>query len=164
MCRAVFAWISCFFLVFFSQASLSNVDHLPFFRLSVNKLIVEAEQNQSFAQFVLAMRYQVGFGVVQSHQKAAFWYKRAAIAGNYEAQRLIGEIHYNGLGVPKDYIEAYAWWNIASIADRRKKFSQREVSALRDMAEKQMSAQSVAKAQIRSQRLYKVIQRRQQRN
>ncbi len=39
---------------------------------------------------------------------------KAAEQGNEDAQLKIGCMYFYGEGTPKDYIQAYAWWNIAS--------------------------------------------------
>jgi len=41
------------------------------------------------------------------------WYRRAADEGNDEAMHNIGALYENGLGVPKDSVEARKWFRKA---------------------------------------------------
>lgn len=45
-----------------------------------------------------------------NYVNAVQWYKKAADAGNGEAMNAIGDMYYNGEGVPKDYTEAMKWY------------------------------------------------------
>jgi hypothetical protein len=51
--------------------------------------------------------------VAQDHPKAVYWFRKSAESGNSLAQAKLGSCYYNGNGVPKDEIEAYAYFNIA---------------------------------------------------
>ena len=42
------------------------------------------------------------------------WYRKAAEQGHVGAQCSLGVMYANGKGVPKDYVEAYAWWSVAA--------------------------------------------------
>ena len=44
---------------------------------------------------------------------AVYWYAVAAEQGNHFAQHNLGGMYYDGEGVPKDYVMAYMWWNLA---------------------------------------------------
>ena len=46
--------------------------------------------------------------------------KAAAEQGDTRAQEGLGSIYEAGLGIPKDYIQAYAWSNIAAAQGSRK--------------------------------------------
>jgi TPR repeat protein len=41
-------------------------------------------------------------------------FRPLAEQGNILAQYQVGWAYYNGLGVPQDYIEAYAWYSVAA--------------------------------------------------
>ena len=60
-----------------------------------------------------------------------------------DAQRKLGFGYLLGLGVEKDYVEAYAWFNLASVIDA-------DSAKYRDELEKKMSPQQVAEAQKRT--------------
>ena len=47
------------------------------------------------------------------HRQAADWFKRAALAGNVYAQRNLGSLFRQGLGVPRDDIRAFGWYDAA---------------------------------------------------
>ena len=42
------------------------------------------------------------------------WYSQAAEKGIVRAQEKLGLMYADGSGVPKDNVQAYAWWNIAA--------------------------------------------------
>lgn len=53
--------------------------------------------------------------------EAVKWYRKAAEQGFANAQTNLGTMYYNGEGVPKDLVQAHAWWNIAGSARPKKK-------------------------------------------
>jgi TPR repeat protein len=55
-----------------------------------------------------------GFGVSQDLPQAVKYYRQAALAGNGRGQANLGRMYLAGSGVPKDYIEAYKWFYLAS--------------------------------------------------
>jgi len=54
--------------------------------------------------------------VKQSNDKAAYWFKEAAIQGHLQAQQAYGLLLAQGTGVPQDYVLAYAWMNMPAEA------------------------------------------------
>lgn len=78
-----------------------------------------AEKNYPDACYDLGTHYWDGIGVEKSHVHAAFWLLKAAcIADSYiagKAQIALGDIYSRGgHGLEKDWLEAYAWYAIAS--------------------------------------------------
>jgi TPR repeat protein len=61
--------------------------------------------------------------------------------GNARAQNNLGHMYYNGEGIPKDYVEAYKWFNLAA--------AQGNVAAksLKEIVEKRMTKQQIAEGQ-----------------
>ena len=51
-----------------------------------------AKEGEAEAQHNLAKRYQKGFAVKKSCQKAAFWYQRAAFSGDPDAKELLEKV------------------------------------------------------------------------
>ena len=49
----------------------------------------------------------------QSFEKAAEWYKKAAIQGESEAMFSLGYLYENGKGTDRDYSEALRWYKMA---------------------------------------------------
>ena len=45
--------------------------------------------------------------------EAARLFRKSADQGNVTAQDSLGVLYVNGEGVPQDYVQAYAWFNIA---------------------------------------------------
>ncbi len=50
---------------------------------------------------------------VQNYAGAAKWFRRAADQGHADAQAVLGSLYAVGLGVPKDFVNAYAWVSLA---------------------------------------------------
>ena len=48
--------------------------------------------------------------------KAIFWFKLAAKNGNPAAQGSLSELYKMGIGVPQDFVKAYAWQNISIVS------------------------------------------------
>lgn len=46
---------------------------------------------------------------------AAYWMQRAANQGLAVAQRELGWMYEHGLGVPRNYVAAYMWYNLAGV-------------------------------------------------
>lgn len=52
--------------------------------------------------------------MAQNYIEALQWYRKSADQGNAVAQFNIGEMYMNGQGVPQDYVQAYALFNLAA--------------------------------------------------
>src|ERR1700733_1580354 len=65
-------------------------------------------------QIELAAAYFTGRGVKQDEKLAAYWYERAAAAGDPEAQKQIGYFYQIGMGVPQDSARAVHWYQLAA--------------------------------------------------
>ena len=51
-----------------------------------------------------------GLTIEQDHEKAAYWYRKAAEAGDAKAQRSMGLLYKRGEGVERDYAQAMEWF------------------------------------------------------
>lgn len=61
-------------------------------------------------------QYNAGISLlrtVQNFAGAAKWFRRAADQGHANAQAVLGSLYAVGLGVPKDFVNAYAWVSLA---------------------------------------------------
>ena len=79
------------------------------------------------------------------------WIRRAAEQGDALAQNNLGAMHYFGQGVEKDYVDAYAWFNLAAA------HGYDSAAESRDKLEGRMSPRQVADAQKRTEELKKLI-------
>jgi uncharacterized protein len=67
--------------------------------------------------------------VRQSYSVAAEWYRQAAenvpdLGGAGQGRKNLGLLYMPGLGVPKDYVQAYMWFSWPSThRDMKKKYS-----------------------------------------
>lgn len=69
-----------------------------------------AEKGHVESQFSLARLYADGNAV----EEALRWYREAARNGHRRAQNNLGRLYAMGLGVHKDYVEAYRWWLLSA--------------------------------------------------
>ena len=60
------------------------------------------------------MFYDGALGAPQNYREAVKWYLLAAHQGDAQAQGSLGEMYAKGQGVPKDFIKAHAWMNLAA--------------------------------------------------
>ncbi len=58
------------------------------------------------SQVMLGSMYLDGMGVEVDHEKAFYWFSKAAIQNDSEAQYLLGFMYENGLGLDIDYAQA----------------------------------------------------------
>lgn len=77
-----------------------------------------AAKGDAYSELMLGSKYQTGTdGLEKDYQQAMKYYRLSAEQGNSMAQFMIGSLYSTGLGVPKDYIEALAWINVAAASD-----------------------------------------------
>jgi hypothetical protein len=62
----------------------------------------------------LAGNYFTGHGIAQDLKLSAYWYEKAAEAGDPEAQTQIGYFYEAGIGVQKDPVRAFHWYQLAA--------------------------------------------------
>ncbi len=75
----------------------------------------------------------------RDYVQAAKWYRKAADAGNPEAQMNLGILYANGQGVPLDYVRGFAWLSRAKAAGLKR--ATQALHSLRDiMTPKQLMA------------------------
>jgi TPR repeat protein len=91
--------------------------------------------------------------VPKSVTEAGKWFRASAEQDFAPAQFLLGVLSYGGEGVPKDWVEAYAWFSLAAKTDER---AARE----RDGLANEMSPQQIASAYQRTKELRAMIDAR----
>ena len=82
-----------------------------------------AEQGSVNGQELVGDMYSEGEGVAENHANAFNWILKAALNWQEglemcQVRRKIADAFYKGDGVPKDLIEAYAWFSV--VAERVK--------------------------------------------
>ncbi len=80
------------------------------------------------------------------HAAALKWYRLAAVQGNAGAQRHLGELYYDGLGVTQDTARAYVWLHLAAAAGDARAARYRDLAARRLKPSQVAEAQKVARA------------------
>ena len=68
-------------------------------------------------------------------------YRLAAEQGLADAQHNLGDMYYNGEGVPEDYVLAYMWYNLAAAQGNE------TAQSNKDRAERRMTPEQIAEAQ-----------------
>ena len=66
-----------------------------------------AEKGDADAQTVIATCYLSGDGVAQNFRLAFEWMQMAARQGQVQAQCLVGEMYYKGIGTEQDQEKAF---------------------------------------------------------
>lgn len=75
----------------------------------------DAESSDTFRDFMIGLDIYNGWGQTdQNYLEATKYFERAARGGHTQAQQYLGLMHYKGLGVAKDNIEAYKWFDLAA--------------------------------------------------
>lgn len=95
----------------------------------------EARARLAHVAFKIGLAYEKGQAVVgdgkpvlPDYERAAKWYRRAADAGNADAQFSMGYLYEQGLGVPRNIVRAYADY---LFAERDARDEVREAATLR---------------------------------
>ena len=73
-----------------------------------------AQQGNATGQANLGFGYLFGQGTAQNLGKAVKWLRIAAEQGDPYAQYYMGNFYRTGKGVPKDPVQAYFYWDLAS--------------------------------------------------
>lgn len=103
---SIFGLMLC---LIWGQIAWASGEH--FRNMPNDRLIYYAEQGNVEAQLHLADRYDEGFGIEQSFEQSAKWYRKAAEQNSAEAQFGLGSL-YNGILV-KDLPKAKYFFGIA---------------------------------------------------
>jgi uncharacterized protein len=85
--------------------------------LALKWLQKAADAGDPDAQVVLGQKYADGEGVKQSYEIAASWFRKAAehvpdLGGAGQGRYQLGQLYMEGLGVPRDFIQAYFWLSL----------------------------------------------------
>jgi uncharacterized protein len=80
----------------------------------ITQLKADAQKGYASQQIELAAAYFTGNGVTQDAKQAAYWYRKAAEAGDPEAENEIGFFYQAGIGVPVDHARALHWYQLAA--------------------------------------------------
>jgi TPR repeat protein len=80
----------------------------------ITQLKADAQKGYASQQIELAAAYFTGNGVTQDAKQAAYWYQKAAEAGDPEAENEIGFFYQAGIGVSVDRARALHWYQLAA--------------------------------------------------
>jgi uncharacterized protein len=123
---------------FYEQGVLGTINHTQ----ALSWIQESAKQGHPDAQVSLGQMYEDGEGVLQNYAVAAKWYRKAAehvpnLGGAGQGRNNLGLLYLNGLGVPKDFVQAYFWFSLANS----------EPSASASYAKAHMNQREIAKAE-----------------
>jgi TPR repeat protein len=93
-------------LEFCSQEEIYSVSAVDYFKKA-------ADLGCSPAQVKLAQYYKD----LKDYKQALKWFERAANDGNAAAYKSLGDMYYEGLGIPKSYQDAFVWYAKAAMKD-----------------------------------------------
>lgn len=99
----------------------------------------------------LGVLYREGRGVERNLDRARELFEAASRAGSDDAQLSLGAMHYNGTGMPRNPVEACAWFIIS--AERGNKNAAKNL----DMAERSLGRDTMQKAERRAEILKKQL-------
>ena len=90
-----------------------------------------------------------GVGMYQNYSEAAQWYRKCADAGSWQGQMSLGELYFDGKGVPKDLVLAYMCLNSAAAAAPQNALVSmgNDIAKQRDDLAALMTQEQVAEAQ-----------------
>jgi TPR repeat protein len=97
----------------FGAIVLAIPTHLRAADLDIPRLQVEAERGSIKEEVELGAAYFAGRGVPQNEKLAAYWYEKAANAGDPGAQKQMGYFYDVGIGVKRDPAQAMRWYQRA---------------------------------------------------
>jgi TPR repeat protein len=82
--------------------------------IDVPELQSEAERGFVPKEIELAAAYFTGHGVARDEKMAAYWYEKAAMSGDPEAENEIAFLYQTGVGVATDPARAFHWYQLAA--------------------------------------------------
>jgi len=133
---------------------------IPEFKISnqLKRLLKEAESGDADAQYRVGDAYDNGLGAgAMGGIWSMKWYQKAASQGHVGAARGIGWLHYQGNGVPKDFLVAAEWFS--RCADKRDESCRMGLSFLSESGEGRVS-RDVSRAKEMQQELAESLQKR----
>ena len=84
---------------------------------SLEVVIQRANQGDADAQYLVgATLFSGKYGDLkdQAQAHAATWFRAAAEQGHAKAQLALGNMYFNGFGIPQNYVEAAKWYSKAA--------------------------------------------------
>jgi TPR repeat protein len=103
-----------------------------------------ADKGHQDAQYMMAVHYAEGRGVLQDYNESARLVTDLVSKGHADAQTQLGHMYRRGLGLELSKTSAYLWYNIAASNGNR------EAVALRDTVATQLSTTELSEVQRQS--------------
>ena len=107
--NCIYSRVSCI-AVGFALIFLATVETAHAIDPDVSQMQAAAARGSIPQELKLGAAYFVGRGVEQSSKLAAYWYEKAANAGDPRAQKQIGFFYQAGIGVQRDPGRAVKWF------------------------------------------------------
>jgi S1-C subfamily serine protease len=89
--------------------------------LTINELVKQAQTGDAKWEYELGIYfyYSTDEDRDQALAMAVRWFRKAAEQGYKPAQSYLGDCYASGNGVPQDFVQAYMWYNLASVQTDR---------------------------------------------
>ena len=97
-----------------------NTDYFGNYPSKGSPSICGESTSDMFEQRALGWDFNEGKGVEKDYQKAACWFKKAALQGDIPSQRKLGHMYTQGKGVEQDYDKAIVWLKKAALQGDKK--------------------------------------------
>ncbi len=101
--------------------------------------------NSIKAECGLGSMAEKGVGMTQDYSEASEWYRKCADGGSWSGQMRLGDLYAIGRGVPKDFVLAYMWLNLASATAPTSLAN--NIAKQRELLATMMTQEQVAEAQ-----------------
>jgi TPR repeat protein len=124
-------------------------------KANLEKHRANAEKGDAYSQKLVGISYLMSAlskkPKTNDYMEAAKWFFKSAEQGDAGAQGNLAVLYEEGNGVAKDFVEAYAWYNLSSLTSK-------DSAQNRDDLEKKMTPQQIADAQKRTKELRAMVE------
>ena len=136
-------------LLAFSPFMLHGADEFTLLRS-------KAEQDDLSCVQMVAMIHFQGKGVKRDLPEASKWFAKAAVLGDANAAFSLGLMNDEGQGIPKNAVEAFAWYHVSMALSRDVSATSKYSAAL----EKKLTPRQIEAAKARTAEILKQAERK----
>lgn len=110
------------------------------------------DDSNVYSQYLVALMYYQGNGVLQDYRQAHFWMLRSAKNGYFNSQIEVARMYFQGLGTVQDFQRAHMWMNIAAYSTSWSGDFQRRLGEERNMIASRMTPEQIGRSQEMARR------------
>jgi TPR repeat protein len=115
------------------------------YRKAADQGIAEAQRKLGI-MYSYMDTYTDRMGVPEDDAEGVRWLRKAADQGDASAQFYLGKCYDYGKGIPKDYVQAYMWYNLAAATEKSVDLA----AEFRDTLAHSMTREQIAEGQRRA--------------